>query len=407
MKTLKTLFTLSNHNRFAKQLLSKPLILFLSIFILTSCETDDTINDLQTNGPVFDINLFEQNIINYVNSGGNTPVGWSYTISKNGNLARSNSYGQARTAVDGVLDFTLDKEINVASVTKFYTAIAVMQLLETNNLTIDDKISEWLPSSWPQGPGVSDLTFKDLLTHRSGLESSNNNFNTTLGYQGLAVCIRTGVINSKNYNYLNVNFALYRVLIPSLWSALPNAPTIDINSDTDTRSKYIQYMQQNIFDRISLPDVGCSPEPEDIVTLYYNVNDINTNANGLVYSDWNNKAGGGGYYMTTIEMAKVIAFFEHSEILVNQNQRAIMKLHRIGMDRADLADEIHGNYYGKGGSIGTNSNQTLSKGVLTQMVMFPINGIDCVVVMNCRGVTLNNNTNLRQMIYDAYNNAWQ
>ncbi len=407
MKTTETTFTLLKSSRLTKQVLAYSLLPIFSIFLLVSCETEDDIANLQTNVPIFNLDLFEQNIINYTNAGGNTPVGWSYTISANGNLARSNAYGQARTMVDGSLEFSLNKEINVASISKFYTAIAVMQLLEANSLTIDDKITEWLPASWAQGSGVSDLSFKDLLTHRSGLESTNNNFNTTLGYQGLAVCIRTGAINSKNYRYRNVNFALFRVLIPSLWSTLENSPVIDIENDANTQFMYLLYMQQNIFDRLSLPLVGCVPEDSSIATLYYNVNAPSNNSTGRFYDSWNHIAGGGGYFMTPIEMAKVIAFFEHSEILVTQDQRDVMKLHRIGMDRANPTNEIHGNYYGKNGSIGTSDDPSVSKGVLTQMVMFPINGIDCVVVMNCQGVTLNNGVNLRQMIYDAYNNAWE
>jgi len=38
--------------------------------------------------------------------------------------------------------------------------------------------------------------------------------------------------------------------------------------------------------------------------------------------------------------------------------------------------------------------------------MFPGTGVDCVIVMNSQGVTLEGTTSLRQMIYDAYNNAW-
>lgn len=392
-----------------RSFLSEKKIQFFFIsfifFTLISCEEND-ITDIQTNSPVFDIDLFEQNLIDYIEAGGNTPIGWAYTISQNGNLAKSNAYGQARTTIDGALDFTLHKEINVASVSKFYTAIAAMQLLEANNLTIESKIAPWLPESWTLGPDVEDLSFKDLLKHESGLQSTNNNFDTTLGYEGLQDCIATGVINSKSRNYLNVNFALFRVLIPSLWSNLDGSPEIDIENDANTQFMYLMYMQQNIFDRLSLPLVGCTPENRETSTMYYNANDINTDRNGQYYGSWNNKSGGGGYFMTTLEMAKVNAYFEHTEILVTETQRNIMKQHRLGMDVADPADEIYGNYYGKAGSIGSSSDTSISQGVRTQIVMFPSNGIDCVIVMNSQGVNLEGTTSLRQMIYNAYNDAW-
>jgi len=111
--------------------------------------------------------------------------------------------------------------------------------------------------------------------------------------------------------------------------------------------------------------------------------------------------------MSIMEMARVLAYFEHTEVLVSEEQRDIMKLNRFGMDLEDAADEKHGSYYGKNGSIGNNDDSSLSQGVLTQMVMFPHNGIDCVVVMNCQGMTFKDGNSLRQIIYDAYNDAWE
>ncbi|RZS98936.1 serine hydrolase domain-containing protein [Aquimarina brevivitae] len=398
--------TSPNNSRSVQHLISRILVSGIIVLSILGCEQDNAITDLQTNTPIFDLDLFEQNIIDYINAGGDTPVGWAYTISKDGNLSRSNAFGKARTAADGTLNFTPQKEINVASVSKFYTAIAAMQLLEANNLTIEDKINTWLPDTWVKGPGVSELTFKDLLKHESGLQSTNTNFDTTLGYEGLQNCIQTGVVNSTTRNYLNVNFALFRVLIPSLWSNLEGSPAIDIENDANTQFMYLLYMQQHVFDPLSLPLVGCVPEDRETATLYYNVNNPNNGGNGQYYGSWNNKSGGGGYFMTTMEMAKVNAYFEHTEVLVSNEQKAIMKLHRLGMDTADPIDEIHGNYYSKAGSIGTSNDPTTSQGVQTQIVMFPFNGIDCVVVMNSQGVTLQGTISLRQMIYNAYNNAW-
>ncbi len=401
MKANNIFFTVPNKSKLRTSL----LLFVMGLLTFNSCEEEEHLNnDFQTNTQVFSLDIFEQNIIDYIQAGGDSPVGWAYTISHNGVLARSDDFGKARTTADGELDFTLHKEINIASVTKFYTAIAVMQLLEANDLTIEDKISEWLPDNWSQGPGINNLSFKDLLKHESGLQSTNTNFDITLGYQGLKDCIETGVVNSQTRNYLNVNFALYRVLIPSLWSHLEHSPAIDIENDANTQFMYLLYMQQHIFDKLSLPLVGCVPEDRETSTMYYNVNDTNTNTKGRYYDSWNNKSGGGGYFMTALEMAKINAYFEHSEVLVTHDQRALMKQHRLGMDVADIADEIHGEYYGKAGSIGTGGGA--SQGVRTQIVMFPANGIDCVIVMNSQGVTLQNTTSLRQMIYNAYNDAW-
>lgn len=383
------------------RLLKISAFLLLSLLLGNSCNKDK----INSNIPTFDIDLFETNLRDNINWGNNSPIGWAYTISTNGNLKKSAAFGLARLPADnGPMNFTVNKEINVASITKFYTAIAAMQLIYANNLTINSNIEPWLPASWTRGPGVNALSFRDLLTHTSGLQSTNDNFNTTLSYAGLQACIQTGVVNPKTQNYLNVNFALFRVLIPSLWSALPNPPSIDIENDNNTQFMYLLYMQQNIFDRLDLPLVGCTPEAREVSTLYYNIGDAQSGANGVFYDTWNAICGGGGYFMTAMEMAKVNAYFDHTEVLLPNNLKQIMKDNRIGFSLSSNL-ETRGAYYSHGGSIANAANQ----GIQGIVAFFP-NGIDCVVIMNSQGVTFNDpqgNNALRGAVYKAYNDAWK
>ena len=386
------------------------LLITLSLFAFISCETDDISNTLETNSPIFNLDKFEQNILDYVNTS-DSPIGWGYAINTNGQLARSNAFGKARTAIDGNVDFTLNKEINVASVSKFYTAIAAMQLLKANNLTLDDPVTDWLPESWEQGTKMDELSFKDLLKHESGFDSNNNNVTDELSYNGLRNVVENGSVLPKERDYLNVNFALFRILIPSLWKALPQGPTwIDIEDDLSTQLAFQNYLQLAIFDPLALKDVTCQQEDRSIRTLYYNINDntLGSTRKGKDYGDWRYRAGGSGYHMSILEMAKVNAFFENTEVLVSSEQRDLMKQHRIGMERKSNSLEIHGDYYGKGGSLRTSSSPTEMQGVLTQIALFPNSNVECVVAINTRAVTLHQNVDLLQtMIYQAFNDAWE
>ncbi len=382
--------------------LSMALAIFLLVFTQSACQ--DGLSELGVNQdlPTFDMDAFEQNIQDYVNFGGDQPVGWAYVISKDGLLSRWGSFGDARTAADNQVDFTLNKEINIASISKFYTAIGALQLIEANGLTINSKIGPWLPNSWSQGPGVSNLSFKDLLKHESGLNSINTRFDSTLGYTGLRSCIAGGVVNPKTRTYLNVNFALFRVLIPSLWAEAGGPNTIDIENDQNTQIAYLWYMQQHVFGPIGLTYVNCSPEDRNTATLYYNVSDPQNNTNGTFYNHWSNKSGGGGYFMTPLEIAAVNAYFNNTNVLLSDEMTDLMKEHRMGMDVASGMEE-HGEYYGKGGSI----SNTPGQGILGQIAVFPINGVECTVIMNTQGVNLDApNNSLSALIYKAYNNAW-
>lgn len=57
------------------------------------------------------------------------------------------------------------------SITKLFTATAVLQLEENQQLDLDDPIQQYLPFCTPrkQKPGYDDITIRHLLTHSSGL----------------------------------------------------------------------------------------------------------------------------------------------------------------------------------------------------------------------------------------------
>lgn len=59
----------------------------------------------------------------------------------------------------------LDTPIPVASITKIFTQIAVVQLLREGRLRLDDRLSRWLPSF----PGAGEITVSHLVNHRAGI----------------------------------------------------------------------------------------------------------------------------------------------------------------------------------------------------------------------------------------------
>jgi CubicO group peptidase (beta-lactamase class C family) len=67
--------------------------------------------------------------------------------------------GLARTAADPPkLAMGPDVMVNVASVGKMFTTIAVLQSLARHHLSIDSRISPFLPPDWVKGPGVATIT---------------------------------------------------------------------------------------------------------------------------------------------------------------------------------------------------------------------------------------------------------
>lgn len=64
---------------------------------------------------------------------------------------------------------TADTIYRVGSVSKLFTDIAVMQLVEAGQINLDAPITTYLPEFRPKNPSGKAITLRQLMTHRSGL----------------------------------------------------------------------------------------------------------------------------------------------------------------------------------------------------------------------------------------------
>ena len=80
----------------------------------------------------------------------------------------------AKRPVDGSEGWNPDVRMHIASCSKLITAIAMTRLLNAKSISYDTPIAGFLPKYWAKGPNVNKITFRHLMTHRSGL-----NFNVS------------------------------------------------------------------------------------------------------------------------------------------------------------------------------------------------------------------------------------
>ena len=160
----------------------------------------------------------------------------------NNQIIHANGYGFSSPGVPN----TVDTIFHVASVTKQFTAAAVMQLVEARALDLGESINTYLPEKYA-APVWSSVTVRHLLSHSSGIID----YAVTRDYYDVVdgFCLGDtvdGMIREAmskdlefapgtNYSYSNIGFTLLGLII---------------EQQTDT--PYAQYMMENIFEPLGM-----------------------------------------------------------------------------------------------------------------------------------------------------------
>jgi len=93
-------------------------------------------------------------------------AGLSVAVARNGKVILSKGYGLAEVEHDAKADG--NSMFRMGSITKQFTAAAIMRLVEQGRIGLDDPITRHLPEYNTQG---REITVRHLLTHTSGIKS--------------------------------------------------------------------------------------------------------------------------------------------------------------------------------------------------------------------------------------------
>jgi CubicO group peptidase (beta-lactamase class C family) len=93
-------------------------------------------------------------------------AGLSIGLARNGSIVVAKGYGWADLEFDAPADS--QTMFRIGSVTKQFTAAAIMRLIEQGKLSLDDNLHKHLPEYPTQGHAV---TIRNLLNHTSGIKS--------------------------------------------------------------------------------------------------------------------------------------------------------------------------------------------------------------------------------------------
>ncbi len=160
----------------------------------------------------------------------------AFLVAKNGQIIYENYMGYANKRTDEKI--TKDTPLHIASVSKVLTATAILMLIDTKRITLEQKVNTII-KNFP----YPDVTIQTLLNHRSGMknyayftyENGNWDKKTTLTNEDIVkVMVNKQIpLESKTntrFSYCNTNYAMLALIIEKI-----------------TGLKYPEAMQEMIF----------------------------------------------------------------------------------------------------------------------------------------------------------------
>ncbi|MEO7146176.1 MAG: serine hydrolase [Bryobacteraceae bacterium] len=213
----------------------------------------------------------------------------SILVAKGGEVVASKGYDMADAELD--VPNTPDTKFRLGSITKQFTAAAILQLQEKGKLSVDDKLSKYVADS-PEG--WKDITIQELLTHTSGVP----NFTSFPDYRETMVQPATPLdliarfkkkpldfAPGTKFNYSNSGYILLGYIIEKV-----------------SGGTYEAYLKQNIFDPLDLQSTGYD---RTSAILKHRASGYSTRGGKLANADYIDMSvpfSAGGLYSTTTDL---------------------------------------------------------------------------------------------------------
>lgn len=186
----------------------------------------------------------------------------SILVAKNGNIVYEKYCGYINPA-QRKDTFTSSSAFHLASISKTFTAMAILKLWQDKKLSLQDDLSTWFPH-FPY-PGI---TIKMLLSHRSGLPNYTH-YLEAYHWDREKMATNADILNSlytmhppldfpsgKHFAYCNTNFVLLALIIEKV-----------------SGESYADFLQQTFFTPLGMKDTYvCMPACVDHAMLSYEPN---------------------------------------------------------------------------------------------------------------------------------------
>ena len=211
-------------------------------------------------------------------------------VARGGRILFRQSYGMANYEL-GVPNSSVTR-YHIASVSKPFTAAAILQLQEQGHLSVSDKVSKYVPG-FSNGERI---TLDHLLTHSSGIPDIN-------GIDGIDTFERS----PHTLEQLVAKFAsLPLEFAPGSKQSYSNSNynLLALILEKVSVESYEDYLRRHIFEPAGMKDSGVDDDASRLIpnaASGYNPAGISGFENAS-YLDWSNKTGNGNLYSTVEDL---------------------------------------------------------------------------------------------------------
>ena len=171
--------------------------------------------------------------------------GFAFGVMVDGRLVYSGAEGYSDIEEKTLSD--LHSMFRIASMTKGFTAMAILKLRDEGKLKLDDPVSLYIPEIKNLGltNDSPEITLRNLLTHSAGLPLDNawGDRQLNMSTQDFVAFLKQGLsfsnIPGVSYEYSNLGFAILGLVIDRV-SGIP----------------YQKYIEKNIWQPLNMTDTG-------------------------------------------------------------------------------------------------------------------------------------------------------
>ncbi|MFC6231117.1 serine hydrolase domain-containing protein [Paenibacillus allorhizosphaerae] len=222
----------------------------------------------------------------------NNIPGLAVAITRHDEIIYSKGYGSTSEQ----RPITADTPFAVASLSKSFTALAVMQLVEAGKVNLDKPVAAYIPSYQPSDPRGSTITVRQLLNHTSGITDTVYPDMTIKPqpYSLDEVVQRLNAVTlhsdpGKQFRYNNTNYQLLAGLVEAvshetfpeylqrhIFGPLEMNRTLDVANTNQFQSMFGNYLSQGHYLLFGKPVAAEEPEwfVEGAAGMVSTVNDM-------------------------------------------------------------------------------------------------------------------------------------